>query len=157
MNLDAAKCRPIPPSNLQSLRKCPSHLGQHGHQLYLSIFCLPLLWYWERWSFNTLSPSQLCEHCNYSTHSFYQQTKPISLKKRAVSCSRARSLEYSFIKISGNWFFTGKETKRKQDQKKKTWCVKRKQNSSRDNSKTKYNRKTPQKYLLLQGWLWCSY
>lgn len=72
----------------------------------------------------------LSEHCNYSTRSSYQQINPISLIKGAVRCSRARSLEYFFMKIPSNYFFTGKETKRKakktRPKKKKTWCVKRK-------------------------------
>lgn len=102
MMLNADQSHQAKKSNLQSLRKCPSHLGQYSRQLYLSIFCFPLLWYWEQWSFNTLSRSQLSEHWNYSMRSSYQQTKRISLKKGAVRCSRARYVEYFFMKISGS-------------------------------------------------------
>lgn len=115
--LNADQSHQVKKSNLQSLRKCPSHRGQYSHQLYLSLFCFPLLWYWEWWSFNTLSLSQLSEHCNYSIHSYNQQTKPINPKKRAVCCSRARSLEYFFMKTSGNVFLQGKRQKENKTKK----------------------------------------
>lgn len=90
--------------------------------------------------------------CNCSTHSSHQQRKTTSLKKDAVCCSRARSLEYFFMTISCNCLLWGKRQKGNKTKKKKTWCVRRK-NSRRNNNKAKYIAKKAQKNLLWQRWL----
>lgn len=107
---------------------------------------------------HTLSPSVSYANTATIQHTPFINRQHPSASKRVVYAVAGPGLWSTFfIKISGNCFFTGKETKRKQDQKKKTRCVKRKKNSSRDNNKANHNRKTPQKYVLQQGWLWRCY